>query len=415
MTMKYDYEIPHIINLTGIIASLLSGTKVTQSSINEVMCLIEKSNTELSSSANELENASKKLSNSSNIQAASLEETAAAIEEISATLTRSGENTSKMALYAQNVTKSSDIGKELAYKTATSMDEINTQVNAINDAISIIDQIAFQTNILSLNAAVEAATAREAGKGFAVVAAEVRNLASRSAEAANEIKTIVLNATTKAKEGKDITSKMIEGYNDLNENIVVTTKLIADVASASKEQQLAMSQINDTVNSLDQATQQNAALASTINDMAAKTSTLVSNLQSTINQTSFDRNAHKRVCDTNMIIDINRLKSDHINFKNANFALCKEGFKFTVKNAHECNLGKWLDLNEDKHFAKSKEWVDLKNAHKKVHELVQTTVDLYCDKSENDKIFATTKEVEENIEIVFDLLNKIREINCDRN
>ena len=103
------------------------------------------------------------------------------------------------------------------------------------------------------------------------------------------------------------------------------------------------------------------------------------------------------------------------NFKNANFALCKEGFKFTVKNAHECNLGKWLDLNEDKHFAKSKEWVDLKNAHKKVHELVQTTVDLYCDKSENDKIFATTKEVEENIEIVFDLLNKIREINCDRN
>ena len=414
-TAKYDYAIPHIDNLTGIIASLLSGAKVTQSSINEVMCLIEKSNTELSSSANDLENASKKLSNSSNIQAASLEETAAAIEEISATLTRSGENTSKMALYAQNVTKSSDVGKELAYKTATSMDEINTQVNAINDAISIIDQIAFQTNILSLNAAVEAATAGEAGKGFAVVAAEVRNLASRSAEAANEIKTIVLNATTKAKEGKDITSKMIEGYNDLNENIVVTTKLIADVASASKEQQLAMSQINDTVNSLDQATQQNAALASTISDMAAKTSTLVTHLQSTINQTSFDRNAHKRVCDTNMIIDINRLKSDHINFKNTNFALCKEGFKFTVKNAHECNLGKWLDSNEDKHFAKSKEWIDLKNAHKKVHELVQTTVDLYCDKSENDKIFATTKEVEENIEIVFDLLNQIREINCDRN
>ena len=347
---RFDYKIPHIDDLTGLIASLLSGTKVTQSSINEVMCLIEKSNTELSSSANELENASKKLSNSSNIQAASLEETAAAIEEISATLTRSGENTSKMALYAQNVTKSSNVGKELAYKTATSMDEINTQVNAINDAISIIDQIAFQTNILSLNAAVEAATAGEAGKGFAVVAAEVRNLASRSADAANEIKTIVLNATTKAKEGKDITSKMIEGYNDLNENIVVTTKLIADVASASKEQQLAMSQINDTVNSLDQATQENAALASTINDMAAKTSNLVTHLQSTINQTSFDRNAHKRVCDTNLIIDINRLKSDHINFKNTNFALCKEGFKFTVKNAHECNLGKWLDANEDKSF-----------------------------------------------------------------
>jgi methyl-accepting chemotaxis protein len=409
---KYDYQIPHIENLTGMVASLLSGTKVTQSSINEIMCLIEKSNNELELSASELENASKKLSNSSNIQAASLEETAAAIEEISATVSRSSENAVQMALYATNVTKSSNTGKDLAQKTAVSMEEINNQVIAINEAISVIDQIAFQTNILSLNAAVEAATAGEAGKGFAVVAAEVRNLASRSADAANEIKTIVSNATVKAKEGKDITSKMIEGYNELNENIVITTKLIEDVATASKEQQRAMAQINDTVNSLDQATQQNAALAATINDMASKTSNLVTHLQSTINQTSFDRNAHKRVCDTNLIIDINRLKSDHINFKNTNFAQCKEGFKFTVKNDHECNLGKWIDSNEDKHFAKTKEWNDLKNAHKKVHDLVQQTVYLYADKSENAPIFATTKEIEENIEIVFDLLNKIREINC---
>ena len=240
----------------------------------------------------------------------------------------------------------------------------------------------------------------------------MRNLASRSAEAANEIKTIVLNATTKAKEGKNITSQMIDGYNELNENIVITTQLIKDVATSSREQQLAMAQINSTVNSLDQATQQNAALASTINDMASKTSNLVTHLQETINQTSFDKNAHKRVCDTSLIIDINRLKSDHINFKNTNFALCKEGSKFTVKNDHECNLGKWIDTNEDKPFAKTKEWQDLKNAHKKVHDLVQNTVNLYADASENSQIFATTKEIEDNIEIVFDLLNKIREINC---
>lgn len=135
-------------------------------------------------------------------------------------------------------------------------------------------------------------------------------------------------------------------------------------------------------------------------------------LQNTINQTSFDRNAHKRVCDTDLIIDINRLKSDHINFKNHNFAQAKAGFRFTVKNDHECNLGKWIDSNEDKKFAKSKEWQDLKIAHKKVHDLVQETVYLYADESENEKIFSTTKEMEENIEIVFDLLNRIREINC---
>ena len=117
------------------------------------------------------------------------------------------------------------------------MTEIDKEVNAINEAITVIDQIAFQTNILSLNAAVEAATAGEAGKGFAVVAQEVRNLASRSAEAANEIKTLVQNATTKANDGKSIANQMINGYTELNENISKTIELIKDVEMASKEQQ----------------------------------------------------------------------------------------------------------------------------------------------------------------------------------
>ena len=410
---KYDQQIPHIDNLTGMIASLLSGVKVTQSSMNEIICLIDKSNNELSNSANELENASKKLSTSSNSQAASLEETAAAIEEISATVSRSSENALKMAQYAQSVTKSSEVGKSLAEKTATSMDEINTQVIAINEAITVIDQIAFQTNILSLNAAVEAATAGEAGRGFAVVAQEVRNLAGRSAEAAKEIKSLVENATNKAKDGKEITSKMIDGFNELNGNIQTTTKLIDDVANASKEQQMAMSQISDTVNSLDRATQQNASLASTISEMAINTSNLVSQLQNTVSQTSFDKSAQKRVCDTNMIIDINRLKSDHINFKNINFAQCKANHTFKVKSHHECNLGKWIDANENKHFAKSQHWVELKDAHQKVHNMVQDTIDLYAQSYDNEQIFAVTQNIEKNIEIVFDKLDRIREINCN--
>jgi methyl-accepting chemotaxis protein len=151
------------------------------------------------------------------------------------------------------------------------MDEINTQVNLISDAISIIDQIAFQTNILSLNAAVEAATAGEAGKGFAVVAAEVRNLASRSAEAAREIKSIVENATKKANEGKNIANSMIDGYKQLNQNIMLTTNLISDIQNASKEQLSGIEQINDAVNSLDRQTQQNAAIASQTHDVAVIT------------------------------------------------------------------------------------------------------------------------------------------------
>ena len=409
---KYDKEVPVISGLTGTIASLFSGVEVTRSSINEVICLIDKSNNELTHSAAELSHASKSLSDSSNTQAASLEETAAAVEQIAATVKQSSETASKMSLYAQNVTKSNNLGKELAYKTSTSMEEINKQVTAINEAISVIDQIAFQTNILSLNAAVEAATAGEAGKGFAVVAQEVRNLASRSAEAANEIKAIVESATNKAKEGKDITSKMIDGYNDLNENIITTIKLIDDVANASKEQEVAMEQITDTINQLDQSTQQNASLATTISDMARKTSDLAVQLQNIINQTTFDPNAYKRVCDTSMIIDINRLKSDHINFKNTNFSQCKENHIFTVKNHHECNLGKWIDSNENKDFASSQDWKDLKIAHEKVHSLVQDTVHLYAKKTANEEIFTVTSDIEKNISVVFNKLDKIREVNC---
>ena len=209
-----------------------------------------------------------KLNLSSNEAAASLEETAAALEEITSNIRNNTENIAKMAKSSNEITKASSDGEKLANKTTLAMDEINTQVNLVNDAISVIDQIAFQTNILSLNAAVEAATAGEAGKGFAVVAQEVRNLASRSAEAAKEIKSIVEEATKKANEGKEIANEMIQGYKSLNDSINSTINLISDVEMSSKEQLSGIEQINDAVNQLDQQTQQNAAISTQTNDIA---------------------------------------------------------------------------------------------------------------------------------------------------
>jgi methyl-accepting chemotaxis protein len=176
-----------------------------------------------------------------------------------------------MSSLASNVTSASSEGHHLANETTEAMDAINKEVNAINEAISIIDQIAFQTNILSLNAAVEAATAGEAGKGFAVVAGEVRNLASRSAEAANEIKKLVENAKNKANDGKHIADKMIEGYENLNQNIAQTTAIIKDVEIASKEQLSGIEQINSAINNLDRQTQQNASIASQTYNVAVET------------------------------------------------------------------------------------------------------------------------------------------------
>jgi len=211
------------------------------------------------------------LNRNSNSAATALEQTAAALEEMTGNISSNTNNIIQMSNLASNVTDSARKGELLSNQTTKAMNEIDQEVNAINDAITVIDQIAFQTNILSLNAAVEAATAGEAGKGFAVVAQEVRNLASRSAEAANEIKTLVQNATDKANGGKKISDEMINGYSTLNESISQTIELIKNVELASKEQLTGIEQINDAVNSLDQQTQQNAAIASQTHGVALET------------------------------------------------------------------------------------------------------------------------------------------------
>ncbi len=211
------------------------------------------------------------LNKNSNEAAASLEETAAAIEEITSNISSNTKNIIEMSKLTESVTSSLNKGEDYATRTTTAMNDIDSEVNAINEAISIIDQIAFQTNILSLNAAVEAATAGEAGKGFAVVAQEVRNLASRSAEAAKEIKEIVETATLKADEGKKISEMMISGYQTLNEDIKKTITLIKDVELSSKEQLTGIEQINDAINLLDRQTQENAMIANQTYDVAVHT------------------------------------------------------------------------------------------------------------------------------------------------
>ncbi|MCG3692983.1 methyl-accepting chemotaxis protein [Aliarcobacter butzleri] len=266
---------------------LSNGVNTLGDSITQMLVENKTNGLTLDKSSNVLLANVDKLNLSSNEAAASLEETAASLEQITSNIRNNTQNVSKMSRFSKELTNSAIEGEKLASQTTQAMDDINNQVTEINEAISVIDNIAFQTNILSLNAAVEAATAGEAGKGFAVVAQEVRNLANRSAEAAREIKTIVENATLKTNEGKEIANNMINGYKELNTNISNSTKLIYDIENSSREQLLGIEQINHAINQLDQQTQQNASIASQTQEIAVSTDNIANLIVSKANEKEF--------------------------------------------------------------------------------------------------------------------------------
>lgn len=217
----------------------------------------------------------------------SLDKTNDSLKNITDIIVESNGNISQLSKYAQELNLSAQEGQKLALNTSNSMDEITNQVNLINEAIMIIDQIAFQTNILSLNAAVEAATAGETGRGFAVVAGEVRNLASRSADAAREIKQLVENATSKANEGKNISRIMIKGYGELLENINKSTIMIKTITTSSSVQEKGIIEVNSIINDLDSQTKFNGSIMDQTYDIAIQTDKIAKNIFNEANNKNF--------------------------------------------------------------------------------------------------------------------------------
>jgi methyl-accepting chemotaxis protein len=409
---KFDYKIDDS-GIYGNLGSLTAGIKLVGNNTSEILAMIMNTGNKLNESTQTLSAASNDLSTSSNQQAASLEETAAALEEITSTIQANTLATVKMTKLAQNVTTSAKNGQDLANRTAISMDDINKEVSSINVAIEVIDQIAFQTNILSLNAAVEAATAGEAGRGFAVVAAEVRNLANRSADAAREIKHIVELASKKAKEGKNISDDMIEGYKELNENISNTILTINEVATASKEQERGIVQINDAINMLDQATQKNAQVADEISEMASNIAHMSNSLVTASSRASFLQGALEIVGDVDLVYDTALLKVDLLNTKDNVYSKLGDYKPFKVEQNH--NLKQWSEnhINSGKKLDMEL-MTNIETLNKKFHENLQDLVDANSNKESNETLNKKARDIEMDTLRIFGNLNNVKRVACKK-
>jgi methyl-accepting chemotaxis protein len=226
----------------------------------DAMRKIDHCATGISAGASQISGAAEDLSQRTERQAASLEETAAAMEEITATVGRSAENAKLASDSAVSAQNNAEKGNTIANSTIEAMHGIAKSSSEITQIIGVIDEIAFQTNLLAINAAVEAAHAGDTGKGFAVVASEVRALAQRSAEAAKQIKTLIHASESQVESGVKLVEESGAALNRILDDIGRIGGLMADISTSQAEQANALGEINTAVNHMDQTTQQNVAM-----------------------------------------------------------------------------------------------------------------------------------------------------------
>ncbi len=262
--------------------------------LNSTLQEVADSAANASSSSQQLAAAAESIASGAQEQAASLEETSASLEEITATVRQTADNANQASQLAVSSKDSALQGQEVVSNAITAMTEINASSSKISDIISTIDEIAFQTNLLAVNAAVEAARAGDEGRGFAVVASEVRSLAQRSAVAAKEIKGLIQDSLRKVEAGSALVNRSGETLLGIVGSVKRVTDIVGEIAAASGEQSTGIEQVNTAMTQMDQVTQSNSAQTEELSATAQSLSEQSARLLELISAFTLGNNTRER-------------------------------------------------------------------------------------------------------------------------
>ncbi len=249
-----------ILLVASFVTWLITATRLT-GSIGDISKQLKTASDQVASASGDIASGSQQLAQGTSEQASSLEETSASLEQMSSMTKQNADNASQADTLMNQTKLLVNAGVESMQKMSLTIDKIKSSSHQTANIIKTIDEIAFQTNLLALNAAVEAARAGEAGKGFAVVADEVRNLAHRSAEAAKNTASLIEESQNRANEGVDMGAAVGKSLDQIKGSSEKIVTLVSEIAAASKEQSIGIGQLSGAVSEMDKVVQQNAASA----------------------------------------------------------------------------------------------------------------------------------------------------------
>lgn len=251
MNGQYNGEYEHIKDLLNTAIS----------NLNDALTQVSSGAEQVASAANQISSGSQSLAQGASQQASSLEQASASFQQISSMSQQNASNAKEARSMTEVARLSTNKGADLMGQLAEAMGKIKNSADATAKIVKTIDEIAFQTNLLALNAAVEAARAGDAGKGFAVVAEEVRNLAMRSAEAAKQTANLIDESVKNADGGVELNQNVLRSLDEINQQVNKVSEVMAEIATASDQQNQGIAQINTAISQMGQITQLTAANA----------------------------------------------------------------------------------------------------------------------------------------------------------